>query len=210
MLDVFKPWLVEGAKFSGIYEIPELKRSNAIPSAAISFDKALTIKNHNQWVHFYIDDYKFERIWRRPKDYLARLKNFQGVITPDFSLYRDLPLAMQIWNTYRNRAVGYFLQLNGIEVIPNIRWGDERAYDFCFEGVEKRGTVAVSSNGSLRDKTEREYFKRGLDEMVKRLEPDVIVNYCSAPEDIFGQYEKAGIKIVSIPHYMAAFKKGAV
>ena len=36
-----------------------------------------------------------------------------------------------------NRAVGVYLQEQGLNVIPNIRWQDKRSYDFCFDGVEK-------------------------------------------------------------------------
>ena len=74
-----------------------------------------------------MDDERFERIWKRSVAYLDRLSKFQGVISPDFSLYRDLPLGMQVWNTYRGHALGYWLSRQGLEVISNVRWGDERA-----------------------------------------------------------------------------------
>jgi len=38
---------------------------------------------------------------------------------------------------YRNRAVGYWLQSNGIDIVPNVRWSDERSYSFAFEGLEQ-------------------------------------------------------------------------
>ena len=63
----------------------------------------------------YEDDYRFERIWRNPRQYLNVLKRYNGVILPDFSLYRDMPLVMQLWNIYRSRAIGFWLQLNGIK-----------------------------------------------------------------------------------------------
>ena len=83
------------------------------------------------------------RLWNNPKAYVKKLKKFRGVISPDFSLYRNMPLCMQLWNTYRNRALAVWMQDNGIEVIPNIRFNDERTYSFCFDGVEKNSTVAV-------------------------------------------------------------------
>lgn len=60
-------------------------------------------------------------MWNNPSRYLAILKNFKGVITTDFSIYRNMPIAMQIWNTYRNRALTYNLQSNGVDIIPNVR-----------------------------------------------------------------------------------------
>ena len=55
-----------------------------------------------------------------------------------------------------NRAVGAYLQEQGLNVIPNIRWQDKRSYDFCFDGVEKHQIPAfikdVFDNGKLSEK----------------------------------------------------------
>lgn len=118
--EVFKAALVKGAKLVGKYELPLLSLSTFIPKRAIPFDKAATASDRKQWVHFYTDDYRYERIWNFPQRYLQMLSSFEGVITPDFSVYIDLPLAMQIWNTYRNRALAYWLQHCHIPIVPNV------------------------------------------------------------------------------------------
>ena len=41
----------------------------------------------DSWVVFYEADKYFERLWNNPKQYISKLKRFQGVITPDFSIY---------------------------------------------------------------------------------------------------------------------------
>jgi len=205
--DVFKAWLVGGAEFTEVYEFPKLKKCDEIPDAAIPFDKALTTKKKDQWVHFYIDDHRFECFWINPKAYLERLKAFDGVISPDYSLYRNMPLAMQIWNTYRNRAIAFWLQNNGVNVIPNVRWGDERTYSFCFEGIPENSVVAISTNGCIQDKTDRLYFKQGLRAMVDRLAPSTIVNYSYAPDDIFLPYKEAGINVIQIPNWNITFRE---
>lgn len=132
------------------------------------------------------------------------------MITPDFSLYREMPLAMQIWNTYRNRAIGYWLQSNGIPIVPNVRWGDERTYAFAFEGLEHGGTVAISTNGCIRRKLDRQYFKEGLAKMVEILTPETIVNYSYAPEDIFSEYRKHGISVICIENYADTVRKAVL
>ena len=81
-------------------------------------------------MHCYEDDAAFERLWSRPERYLPILKRYAGVIAPDFSLYRDMPLVMQQWNVYRSRAIAHWLQENGIPVIANVRWGDRRTTQF--------------------------------------------------------------------------------
>lgn len=199
--DIFKAWMVKDATFVGKYELPELRASNAKPIKAIPFDKALKSTTKNKWIHFYIDDRKFECVWNNPKAYLNCLKQFDGIISTDFSLYRDMPLSMQIWNTYRNRALAYWMQYNGVTLIPNVQWADERSYDFCFDGIPKHNTVAISTNGCIKDKIDRYYFKKGLAELVKRLCPKVIVNYSYTPDDIFSYYIKSGIEIIQLPNY---------
>lgn len=100
--------------------------------------------------------------------YLPLLKRFAGIISPDYSIHREMPLALQIWNTYRNRALSYWMQANGIKIVPNVRWGDERTYSFAFEGIPVHSSVAISTNGCIQDKLDRYYFRKGLEEIDRR------------------------------------------
>jgi hypothetical protein len=141
-------------------------------------------------VHFYEDDTSFERLWNRPNTYLPILKKFKGVISPDFSVYRDMPLVMQQWNIYRSRALGHWLQENGVPVIPNIRFSDERTFELSCAGICKHGVIAIGSHGRVKLLTERTYFENGLRYVIEKLEPTTIVVYGAAPDEIFAQYKK--------------------
>ncbi|MDD6711516.1 MAG: DUF4417 domain-containing protein [Sharpea porci] len=195
-VDVFKAFLVTFAKYAGRFEFPRIKATYEIPNKMISFSKCISSKDFNQWVHFYEDDYLFERVWRNPRRYLDILKRFNGVILPDFSLYRDMPFVMQLWNIYRSRAIGFWLQSNGVTVIPNIRFGDRRTYHICCDGIEKHCVIAIGSHGNLKIIEDRRIFLEGLDSIVKRLQPSTIVVYGSAPEQYFKKYSEMDIKIV--------------
>ncbi|MDO4939250.1 MAG: DUF4417 domain-containing protein [Lachnospiraceae bacterium] len=194
--DVFNAFLVTVAKYAGLFEFPMILATYKIPNRLIAFSKAISCKDFNQWVHFYEDDQLFERLWNNPKRYLDILKKYNGVILPDFSLYRDMPFAMQIWNIYRSRAIGHWLQINGVNVIPNIRYGDRRTYRICCDGISKNCIIAVGTHGTLKHAADREIFSEGLDIVIRRLEPSAIVVYGTAPDCIFKQYKDAGIKIV--------------
>ena len=195
---VFKSFLVENANYEGFFELPKLKTSDILPRKIVSFSKAMcrSFTDFNCFIHFYEDDIRFERLWNNTRQYLNKLKKFKGVISPDFSMYRNMPLCMQIWNVYRGRALANWLSENGVEIIPNVRFGDERTYLFCFEGIEKNKTVAVGTHGCIQHKEDRKYFKRGLEELVKRLEPQTIIVYGQAPDDIFKKYKDVGINIL--------------
>ena len=85
---------------------------------------------------------------------------------------------MQRYNTFRNRWVGAYLANKGIRVIPTISWGLENTFDFCFNGIEKGSTVAVSTYmacayGNRAD--QKDFFMAGYNEMLKRIEPETII-----------------------------------
>ena len=197
--DVFHSFLVENADYDGCFELPKIKTSDLIPKKVVTFSKAMSksCNDFDCWVVFYEHDNKFERLWNNPKQYLPKLKKFKGIISPDFSLYRNMPLVMQMWNTYRGRSIAVWLQNNGVEVIPNVRFGDERTFSFCFDGVEENKTVAIGTHGCTKRKEDKIFFKVGLAQLVQRLSPKTIIVYGSAPDSIFKPYKDMGINIVS-------------
>ena len=133
-------------------------------------------------VHFFLDDYRFETVWSRPRKALEALAPYSMLLTPDFSLYRDWPLTLQIWNTYRNRWCGAFWQSQGFTVIPTVSWSTAESYDFCFLGLPTRSVVALSAVGVRLDDPLEEYlFREGFREMVTRLEPAVVLSYGPLP-----------------------------
>lgn len=162
---------------AGKWDMPTLKATDHIPYDLISFNYMLTSDDYDKGIHFYIDDYQFERVWTTPDKYIDKLGMFDCVLTPDFSLYLDMPLAMQIWNVYRSRLIGQIMQDAGITVIPTLQWADERSFDFCFDGIEPGGVVSVSTIGVKRDKNAGGIWFAGMDEAIKRLKPSHVVCY---------------------------------
>ena len=206
--DVFRAFLVKNATFDSKLEIPCISAEDRLPSRLIPFSKAVGGTDYSAWVHFYEDDAVFERLWTRPERYLPILKRYAGVIAPDFSLYRDMPLVMQQWNVYRSRAIAHWLQENGIPVIANVRWGDRRTYDLCCAGVPRNAAIAVGSHGCIKLLREREYFISGLEYVIKTLSPKTVIVYGTAPELVFGRYKDAGIVIMQFDSdFKAAHQK---
>ncbi len=89
-----------------------------------------------------------------------------------------------------------WLQNNGIEIIPNVRFGDERTFSFCFDAVEENKTVAVGTHGCIKRKEDKIFFQIGLARMIQRLSPKTIIVYGSAPDNIFKAYRDKGIDII--------------
>ncbi|MCL1893814.1 MAG: DUF4417 domain-containing protein [Holophagaceae bacterium] len=210
--DIFNAAMVWGAEFVGRWEFPLLEKTDFIPNNLISFAKRNSADCTN-WLHFYGHDYTFVSLWNdwqvKQGQYLKDFLRVAGVILPDYSLYRDMPLAMQIWSVYKSRAIGYWLQSNGIKIIPNIRWGDERTYDFVFDGLPKGGTVAVGSHGCIKLKVDKDYFLRGFNEMLNRIEPETVVVYGRIPRGMDVESLSGKVKIIPLAsEFETSHKKG--
>lgn len=105
---------------------------------------------------------------------------------------------------------GLWLQQSGIEVIPNVRFNDERTYSFCFDGIERFKTISVGTHGCIKGRVDKDYFKKGLAELVKRLSPKTFIVYGAAPDDIFKVYKDAGIEIISFESEFSKSRKQVV
>ena len=142
------------------------------------FTQAMNLKTRNRHagVMFYQDDYKFERVWNYPLKYCRKLMDFPCVTSTDFSLYINMPIEIQRWNVFRNRLLSAYWQLQGINVIPSVSWSTKESYGFCFDGLSG-GTVMISTVGILKQKETRELWSNGVDEMLKRVEPDSVIVY---------------------------------
>ena len=194
--DVFNSFLVTNATYDGEEEIPVIKTSNSIPEKVISFSNAKSKQDYDAWVHFYQDDSKIECFWRNPQKYLPILKRYKGVISPDYSLYYDMPLCMQKYNTYRGKALAHWLTENGVEVIPNVRWGDERTFDTACLGVEPNKTIAVGTHGCIKTIEGKRMFIAGFDYVVNKLTPQKVVVYGRMPDKIFCLARMYGIELI--------------
>lgn len=206
--DVFHAFLVHDATYDGILEIPVIQPTDQLPNRLISFSKAMKTADFNQWVHFYEDDSGFERVWNRPNYYLPLIKKFNGVITPDFSLYRDMPLVMQQWNTYRGKALGHWWQTQGIAVLPNVRTADSRSFPFSCYGVPHESIICMGTHGCMRIREDRELFKAGLSYVLNEIVPSDIVFYGSVPNDIIELCAARNVTVLQFPSEFALSRKG--
>jgi hypothetical protein len=124
------------------------------------------------------------------------LKRYEGALSPDYSIYRDMPLVLQKMIVYKRRVLTFWRQSNGIELIPNVRWGDERSYPFCFDGIEHRSTVVVGTLGTIQN---RAYFIRGLNALAEASSPCTTLVYEDVLEAVFSPLRSCGIEIINLP-----------
>lgn len=190
-----------GAKKVGKYGFPQLQAEQWIPEEKIiSFNYLLSEENpENWWYHCFCDDYQFARLWKNLYRYLPKIQRTKGFISTDFSLYRDYSEGALIWNCYRNRVMAYAIQKTGIPMIPTAGFGPEKTWEWCFDGLPKNSTVAITTNGILRDPEARRLFAGGVEALIYTLHPFAIVICGRGPMWMDQKYPD--VKVIYIPSY---------
>ena len=160
------------------YEFPIIKKQN-INIDKIDFLSYVNAKkndddNRNKTIHFFTYDWKFEKVYENAEEELEKLSQYFCLLSPDFSIFTNMPLALQIESVFKNRWCGAYWQSKGLKVIPTVSWGDERSFDFCFDGIEEGSIVAVCTY--YRENCEEEFIL-GYNEMLKRIKPSMVLCY---------------------------------
>ena len=176
---------------NNFWQMPIIKNDNFIPNKLIGFNYAKTSKEKNVGIHFYLDDYQFERLWNNPEEYVDILKQYECILSPDFSLYMDMPMPMKIWNIYRSRQIGQYYQNQGIKVIPTLSWAEPETFKFCFEGIPQDSIVSISTIGVKKNKEALKIWKQGVDELIKQIKPSTILIYGGKLD-----YDYGNIKVI--------------
>ncbi len=213
--DMWNAFMVKGAKFSS-NDIPLCPTTAlSVPSELISYDAAKTIHRKelkrgntdyhvNAFIHFYIDDQKFDgkrsSIWLYPENALSIIRHFSGIIVPDFSTYADFPEPIKLWNFYRMNAFGFWVAEQGIPVISNARWGTKETWPYCFDANPLNSMLAIGTVGSgLRLLKNRALFEEGLFQMNEVLHPHTLIVYGSSRYKCFDVLRDQGVQIISFP-----------
>ena len=162
---------------SGKYEIPHVKKQE-IDLSDLSLIAYSDIhsndneENRKKGVHFFIDDYRFEGVYKNPERSLNKLSQYRLLLTPDFSLYADMDIWKQIENVAKNRWCGAYWQSKGLNVIPTISWSTPSSFEFCFSGLDEGSIVAIGMIGCKKNKR---LFMLGYNEMIRRVKPSKII-----------------------------------
>lgn len=170
------------AIFSGDSElgIPRLPARDVLPATLINYNarNRLGQPQSGDCVHFFLDDYRFETMWTQPERSLARVIRVGMSLTPDFSLYPEMPRIVQMWNIYRSRWCGAWMSAAGVQVIPTLGWSDESSYSYAFTGLGSGGTVAISTVGIIRASAqEQDRFMAGHQAMIDIVRPARVIVY---------------------------------
>jgi hypothetical protein len=154
------------------------------------------IKNESEdidaTVHFFIDDDRFDEVWKEPNDHINEISQYKQTMSPGFSVYYNMAGALQVFNVFRSRWLGAYWQEAGMTVIPTVVWGDKESLEFCFDGIEEGSVVAVSTLGQR----ELEWrYLTGFEKLCDMVDPAAVICYSKPFEQM---YEMANI--IEVPY----------
>ncbi len=192
-------------------DIPECPTARIeIPPDLLTWPEAVRLHNRmkkedsyyksSAYICFYCDDYLFDGtrgVWHCYYKAIEIIKHFAGIITPDFSTYKDFPRPLKAWNTYRMRAFGFWCTSQGINVINNVRWSAD-TLDICFKGIPKDSVICLGTIASgLKKTANRAEYEQYLKIMIQELRPRIILIYGSARYKFFKELQASGIVVKS-------------
>lgn len=199
--DIFHSRYYTGATYVGDFEMPKIEGTDQVPDRLIRFSDAKSRKRDdlNAWVAPYEHDVKLRPFWRNAFKYMDSLLEHPGIISRDFSMYRNMPFALQYWNCFRGRLLGSLYERCGGFCIPNVRPSDRRSYSYNFDGLPTEATISMGTLGAISTPEDEAIFTTYVDETVKRLRPKNIIVYGVAPDEVFRTALDAGCNVVSFP-----------
>lgn len=108
-------------------------------------------------------------------------KRFSGVnfiISPDYSVFGDIPEAENQYRIWKARIVSLWLgSATQAVIIPNVSYANERSFPLYFAGLEQCKVVAFSTKAHMRNSKERALLKSAVRYAVDHLPLDAIIVY---------------------------------
>jgi hypothetical protein len=160
----------EDKKF-GIPDVLRMPLPHPLPKAFVDWPHRKSFPE-GTGLHFFVDDYQFERVWNHPHWYVEEFKRRHPLVFGvDFSIFHDCPLVMQQWQTYRTRWLCRWYQEQGVTMIPTVSWGDSRSFDFVFLGIPRGSVIALSTVGR---KGAGHGWDEGYIEAIETVDPELV------------------------------------
>lgn len=163
---------------------------------------------------FYVDDIRFERVWNNLPKVTGKFMsaNVEALVMPNFSMYYNMPRAMQIYNTYRSAYITRYWQEAGLPVIPDINFSNEDSLEFTLGHIPENCPVVahqIQTFAGGGDGDEADVVRQLLGYSFETLKPQACIIYGGEPGLKLGQEicERHGVKFIAILNRAAHMRK---
>lgn len=172
--------LAECMEFTDKFHIPKLlPYTGHVDFEIYPYARRKGLSGKNQALHNFTYDWRFDNaLWRHLEETTYKLRRFDILFTPDYSLYVEPQFAHQnIEFIYRTRFIGAYWQRCGFGVMPTVSWGNADSFEYAFEGLPIGSVLAVCGTGHDTCRASRVLWEYGLRRMEQELAPTTIIIY---------------------------------
>lgn len=168
-----------GMKFTSENEFPVLQPYNGDSNFEMcAYTNRKQSNGKDTALHFFLDDYKFCKIWDNLELITGNIQKFAYVFAPDYSLYVDAPSKqMNIQNVYRSRFIAAYWQKCGLQVIPVASWGNSNSLKYCFEGLPEKSIIAVCGIGHSFCQAADILWHHAVKQLIAQKQPTRLIVY---------------------------------
>ena len=96
----------------GKFDMPLIRKQNIdidkIRFLSFSDAKLNDSENSHKTIHFFTYDWKFDSVYENADEELEKLKQYYCLLSPDFSIFTNMPIPLQIESIFKNRWCGAF------------------------------------------------------------------------------------------------------
>jgi hypothetical protein len=164
-------------KYVSQYDIPQLDSYNGpIPPNLIAYCDISRAKE-DDCPHFYIDDTRIPAMGNNIEHFTKRLRKFQYVIAPDYTMYCGAPLAVNLRSLFLNRSIAAYWQEHGLQVIPSFNGGDAQTFDYCLAGMPKNSIIACGNVGVKQSPIATKLWRCLVEKAIAELTPTALLIY---------------------------------
>ena len=209
-LPEYKEDILGGKLSEGAFNMPCLAPVHDIkPELLVPFNAVMSLKPQQKtscfpFFHFFIHDYQFERLWSNPTPYVPFLKSLNRGIGPDHSMFHYMHPSELLINCCRNRMMAFFLQRQGVLLIPNACFGRENTLQWAFDGLPENSVLATGSISCMEDGMVKRSFLNGLHELDRKKHPEILYVYGEFPEE---WKDKFKMEIRTLPTFTAKWRR---
>lgn len=155
---------------------------------------------------FFTEDYRFEKMWTNAVEAVEEHHDAEwgSILAPDFSVWNDDPIPVQLWNVYRNRWCSVYWQKAGFDVIPGLRGHYAKAtHSWMNAGIpQKCPLVAVQCRAGMSSDVKRAGWARAYARGIEEMSPQAVLIYGGAEHR---EWIEKGLPRGPVYHYLESW-----
>ena len=173
-----KHYLPDICKVEGVEEFPCVEPySGELPIDIVGFDDSICYCSDisSLGIDFFRYDNILERCWNNLPYITNKIRKCKCAIGMDFSPLVDGRRCEVVEAIRRNRTSTLYMQQHGVPVIQSASWGSVDSFQYVFDGLASNSPTTIEHNANPRNPAFRRLFRLGVEELVSRKNPSILI-----------------------------------